>query len=98
MILLSRREQRRRPMETFTKLFGSLLVFVYHCFDRIVIHGYLEYLSRPELVVHFFHEVLGIRAITKEVLGKRTQEYKQWVEAYARKQKIPMQWSEKGVR
>ena len=29
-------------METFTKLFGSLLVFVYHCFDRIVIHGYLS--------------------------------------------------------
>jgi len=85
-------------METFTKLFGSLLVFVYHCFDRIVINGYLEYLSRPELVVHFFREVVGIRAITKEALGKRTQEYKQWVEAYARKQKIPMQWAEKGVR
>ena len=46
-------------MEIFTKLFGSLLVFVYHCFDRIVIIGYLENLSRPELVVHFFHEVLG---------------------------------------
>jgi hypothetical protein len=42
--------------------------------------------------------VLGIRAITKEALGRRTQEYKQWVEAYARKQKIPMQWAEKGVR
>ena len=28
-------------METFTKLFGSLLVFVYHCFDRIVINGYI---------------------------------------------------------
>jgi hypothetical protein len=27
-------------MELFTQLFGSLLVFVYHCFDRIVIHGY----------------------------------------------------------
>ena len=22
-------------METFTKLFGSLLLFVYHCFDRV---------------------------------------------------------------
>ncbi len=30
------------PMELFTKLFGDLLVFVYHCFDRIVIHGYLS--------------------------------------------------------
>ena len=35
-------------MELFTKLFGSLLVFVYHCFDRIVIHAYLSGLSRPE--------------------------------------------------
>ena len=40
-------------METFTKLFGSLLLFVYHCFDRIVIHGYLSGLSRPGQVVHF---------------------------------------------
>ena len=85
-------------MESFTKLFGSLLVFVYHCFDRIVINGYLENLSRPELVVHFFREVLGIRAISKEALVKRTQEYKQWLEAYARKKKNPMQWAEKGVR
>ena len=28
-------------MELFTQLFGHLLAFVYHCFDRIVIHGYL---------------------------------------------------------
>jgi len=27
-------------METFCKLFGSLLALVYHCFDRIVIQGY----------------------------------------------------------
>ena len=84
-------------MESFTKLFGSLLLFVYHCFDRIVINGYLEHLSRPELVVHFFREILGVRAITKEALGKRTVEYKTWVEAYAKKQKIPMEWAEKGV-
>jgi len=85
-------------MDAFTKLFGNLLVFVYHCFDRIVINGYLEHLSRPELIVHFFRGVLGIRAITKEALSKRTHEYKQWVEAYARNHKIPMQWAEKGVR
>ncbi len=38
-------------METFTQLFGDLLAFVYHCFDRIVIYGYLSGLSRPEQVV-----------------------------------------------
>ena len=37
-------------MELFTQLFGDLLAFVYHCFDRIVIHGYLSALSRPEPV------------------------------------------------
>jgi hypothetical protein len=36
-------------MESFTKLFGSLLVFVYHCFDRIVINGYLG--SYPKSVI-----------------------------------------------
>ena len=40
-------------MELFAKLFSSLLAFVYHCFDRIVIHGYLSGLSRPEQVVYF---------------------------------------------
>ena len=34
-------------MEQFTRLFGSLLAFVYHCFDRMVINGYLSGLSRP---------------------------------------------------
>ena len=52
-------------METFTKLFGSLLVFVYHCFDRVVINGYLSGLSRPEQVVHFVREVLGIPVVDK---------------------------------
>jgi hypothetical protein len=41
-------------MELFTQLFGDLLVFVYHCFDRIVIYSYLSGPSRPEQVVHFF--------------------------------------------
>lgn len=84
-------------MELFNRLFGSLLVFIYHCFDRIVINGYLSMLSRPEQVVYFFKEVLGIEPITKEVLGQRTKEYQAWVEAYARNQGIPLQWAEKKV-
>src|SRR6202050_3624048 len=98
MILLSRREQGRRPMELFTRLFGSLLVFVYHCFDRIVINGYLNGLSRPEQVVHFVREVLGIPVVSKEVLSQRTNDYQNWVEAYARNHQIPIEWAEKGVR
>jgi hypothetical protein len=85
-------------MELFQNLFSSLLLFVYHCFDRIVINGYLSALTRPENVVYFFREVLGIPAITKEVLRQRTKDYNRWVESYAWKRKIPVEWAEKGVR
>jgi len=63
-------------METFTKPVGSLLLFVYHCFDRIVINGYLSGLSRPEWVVWFFHDIPGIPVVSKEVLSQRTNDYR----------------------
>jgi hypothetical protein len=85
-------------METFTKLFGSLLVFVYHCFDRIVIRGYLSGLSRPDQVVYFFRQVVGAPVVDKTILSQRTGDYQKWVEAYARNHKIPIEWAEKGVR
>ena len=56
-------------MELFTKLFGAWLVFVYHCFDRVVLSGYLMGLQRPGQVVYWLQQVLGIEAITKEVLS-----------------------------
>ena len=85
-------------MDVFTKLFGDFLVFVYHCFDRIVIHGYLTALSRPELVVHFFRDIVGVAEVSKEALSRRTADYQNWVEAYARNHAIPIEWAEKGVR
>jgi hypothetical protein len=63
---LSNAESRRRPMELFAKLFCSLLALVYHCFDRIVIQGYLPLLTRPEHIVYFFRDVHGIYPITTE--------------------------------
>jgi len=84
-------------VETFTRLFGSLLLFVYHCFDRVVINGYLSGLSRPGQVVHFFQDVVGERVIGKEVLSRRTDEYQAWVEAFARNH-APIEWAEPKVR
>ena len=85
-------------MELFNKLFGNLLAFVYHCFDRIVIHGYLSALSRPEQVVYFFRQVLGVPVVSKEILSQRTADYQGWVEAFARNHHTPIAWAEKGVR
>jgi hypothetical protein len=85
-------------VETFTRLFGSLLLFVYHCFDRVVINGYLSGLSRPGQVVHFFQNVVGEPVIGKEVLSRRTNEYQAWVEAFARNHGIAIEWAEPKVR
>ena len=85
-------------MELFTQLFGDLLAFVYHCFDRIVIYGYLSGLSRPEQVVHFFRNVVGVATVSKEVLSQRTADYQAWLEAFARNHRLPIEWAEKGVR
>jgi hypothetical protein len=84
-------------METFAKLFERFLLFVYHCFDRIVIQGYLPLLTRPEHIVHFFRDVHGLYPITPQVLAKRTNQYRGWVQGYARNHKIPVLKAEKGV-
>jgi len=85
-------------MESFIKLFGSLLALVYHCFDRMVILGHIPLLTRPENIVHFFRDVHQSGAITKEVLRRRTDDYNHWVDAFARNHQIPTEWAEKGVR
>jgi hypothetical protein len=85
-------------MELFTKLFGNLLIFVYHCFDRVVIHGYLSGLSRPKQVVYFFRQVLGVSVVDKEAFSRRTEHYRTWVEAFARNHRTPVEWAEKKQR
>lgn len=85
-------------MEWFAKLFGSLVVFVHYCFDRIVIHGYLSGLSRPAQVVFFFRQAVGVPAVTKELLSGRTGDYQRWVDAFARNHELPIEWGQKGVR
>jgi hypothetical protein len=85
-------------METFYKLFASLLVFVYHCFDRVVIQGYLPLLTRPEHIVYFFRDVHNIYPITKSALRQRTQDYQGWVEAFARNHRIPLQWPDPDMK
>ncbi len=84
-------------METFRSLFGKLLVFVYHCFDRIVIQGHLPLLSREGNIVFFFRDVRGEYPITPKVLQQRTNAYRAWVDAYASNHKIPMEKAKKGV-
>lgn len=87
-------------MEMFAKLFGSLLVFVYHCFDRVVILGYMPLLIRPANIVYLFRDLRrapdgAAPPITQEMLRRRTDEYNAWVEAFARKNGVKMEWAGK---
>jgi hypothetical protein len=84
-------------MKTFRSLFGKLLVFVYHCYDRIVIQGHLPLLSREGQIVYFFRDVRGEYPITDKVLAGRTNAYRAWVDSYARNHKIPVERAKKGM-
>ncbi len=85
-------------MDLFTKLFGSWLTLVYHCFDRIVISGYLMGLLKAGQVAHWLRASENVPGVTKEILARRTTQYVNWVESYARNHRIPIEWAEKGVR
>ncbi len=66
-------------MDRLLELLGPAVQFVYSCWDRIVLNGYIERLQRPENLVYFFHEVVGIACIEPAVLEQRTNAYKAWV-------------------
>jgi hypothetical protein len=44
--------------------------------------------------VHFFRRVVGVAAVSKEVLSARTADYQNWVEAFARNHRLPIDWAE----
>src|SRR3954467_4706512 len=88
----------RSPMDRLSEVFGERVQFRYTCLDRIVLHGYLTGLQRPEQLVYFFHDVVGVACIEPKVLQGRTNVYRAWVEQYTQGQGIPVPAAPKGVR
>ena len=85
-------------MDRLSAVLGQAVQFVYTCWDRIVLNGYLERLQRPENLVHFFHTVVGIACIEPAVLEQRTNAYKAWVRRVTDDEGIPVLAAPKGVR
>lgn len=85
-------------MELFIKLFKNFIRFTYSCFDRIMINGYIVNLLKETDIITLLKKINEEKIIEKATLSKRTNDFNKWVESYSRKQKIPMQWAEKGVR
>jgi hypothetical protein len=71
---------------------------VYTCWDRIVLNGYIERLQRPENLIYFFHDVVGVACIEPSVLEQRTNAYKAWVRRIADEDDIPVLAAPSGVR
>ena len=69
---------------------GQAVQFVYTCWDRIVLSGYIERLQRPENLLYFFHDVVGIDAVEPAVLEQRTKAYKAWVRRITEERGIPV--------
>jgi len=85
-------------VDRLSEVLGSAVQFRYTCLDRIVLHGYLAGLQRPEQLVYFFHTVVGIACIEPAVLAGRTAAYRAWLERYTREQGIPVLAAPKGAR
>jgi hypothetical protein len=84
-------------VDRLSELLGHHVQFSYTALDRIVLHGYLELLQRPEVLVHAFRQV-GVTCIEPSVLASRTDRYRAWVRSYTEKNGIPVLPAPKGER
>jgi len=78
-------------------LLGTAVQFVYTCWDRIVINGYIDRLQRPENLIYFFHDIVGIDCIEPAVLAQRTNTYRAWLRRITEEQGIPCAGSAAGT-
>jgi hypothetical protein len=85
-------------MDRLSDLLGHAVQFSYTAWDRIVLNGYLDRLQRPENISYFFRQVVGVPAVTPEVLMSRTAPYRAWVTRYAAEHAIPLVAAPKGER
>ena len=99
MILLSRRDQGRDDRWNGSRSCLAACWCLYTTVSTALSStATCRGLSRPEQVVYFFRDVVGVQAVDKEVLSGRTGDYQDWVEAFARNHEMPIEWAEKGVR
>jgi AAA domain len=90
--------RRLNPWSDCPAVLGQAVQFVYTCWDRIVLSGYIERLQRPENVIYFFRDFVGIDAIEPAVLEQRTNTYKAWVRRITDDRGIPVRGAPRGVR
>jgi hypothetical protein len=63
-----------------------------------VLSGYLERLQRPENLLYFFQQVVGIDCVEPAVLAQRTTAYRAWVRRITAERGIPVLAAPRGMR
>jgi len=85
-------------VDRLSELLGQAVQFAYTCWDRIVLSGYIERLQRPENLIYFFQDIVGIDCVEPTVLEQRTNTYKAWVRRATSERGIPVLAAPRGVR
>jgi hypothetical protein len=85
-------------VDRLSEVLGRAVQFAYTCWDRIVLNGYIERLQRPENLVYFFHDIVGVACIEPAVLEQRTTAYRAWARRVTDDLAIPVLAAPSGVR
>jgi hypothetical protein len=85
-------------VDRLLELLGQAVQFAYTCWDRMVLSGYIERLQRPENLIWFFHDIVGLEAIDPAVLEQRTNAYQAWVRRTTDEHGIPVLAAPRGAR
>ena len=85
-------------MDRLSELLGQAVQFACTCWDRMVLSGYIERLQRPENLIYFFQDVVGLDCIEPAVLEQRTNAYKAWVRRVTAERDIPVLAAPRGAR
>ena len=85
-------------MDRLSELLGQAVQFAYACWGHIVLNGHIERLQRPENLLYFFHDVVGIDTVEPAVFEQRTNAYKAWVRRITDERGIPVLAAPRGVR
>ena len=85
-------------MNAFYQHHKDNTLFHYTCFDRVLLHGCIQPLYRPERVKGFFDQYRGIYPVTPQILSDVAYQYRNWVVNRCKRWRVPLVDAPQGRR